>query len=82
MGIKALWERIPTAGLDPLLPDNPLMFWPGPLSGLPLAGASRVAVVTKSALTCSGGKPCCQCLYGILFLDWRTFRPLFETSRL
>ena len=51
MGIKALWDRIPNAGLDPLSPENPLMFWPGPLSGFPLAGASRVAVVTKAANT-------------------------------
>lgn len=51
MGIKTLWDRIPTAGLDPLSPENPLMFWPGPLSGLPLAGTSRVSVVTKAANT-------------------------------
>ena len=51
MGIKALWERVRQPGLDPLLPENPLMFWPGPLSGLPLAGSSRVAVVTKAANT-------------------------------
>ena len=51
LGIKTLWDRIPTAGLDPLSPENPLMFWPGPLSGLPLAGPSRVSVVTKAANT-------------------------------
>lgn len=51
LGIKTLWDRIPTAGLDPLSPENPLMFWPGPLSGLPLAGASRISVVTKAANT-------------------------------
>ena len=46
LGIKTLWDRLPVAGLDPLSPENPLMFWPGPLSGLPLAGPSRVSVVT------------------------------------
>ena len=51
MGIKALWDRITTAGLDPLSPANPLMFWTSPLSGLPIAGASRVSVVTKAANT-------------------------------
>lgn len=51
MGVKALWDRLPTAGIDPLSPANPLMFWTSPLSGLPLAGASRIAVVTKAANT-------------------------------
>lgn len=51
MGIKTLWDRLPSAGVDPLSPANPLMFWPGPLSGLPLAGSSRVSVVTKAANT-------------------------------
>ena len=51
LGIKTLWDRLPVAGLDPLSPENPLMFWPGPLSGLPLAGPSRVSVVTKAANT-------------------------------
>jgi aldehyde:ferredoxin oxidoreductase len=51
MGIKTLWDKIPSAGLDSLSPNNPLIFWPGPLSGLPLAGASRVSVVTKAANT-------------------------------
>lgn len=51
MGIKALWDRIPNAGLDPFSPANPLMFWTSPLSSLPFAGASRVSVVTKSANT-------------------------------
>ncbi|NMC33840.1 MAG: aldehyde ferredoxin oxidoreductase family protein [Veillonellaceae bacterium] len=57
MGIKTLWDRIPGPGLDPLSPENPLMFWPGPLSGFPLAGASRVAVVTKSASTSPAKSP-------------------------
>ena len=51
LGIKTLWDRISTAGMDPLSPDNPLMFWASPISGLPLAGASRLSVVTKAANT-------------------------------
>lgn len=51
LGIKMLWDRLPVAITDALSPANPLMFWPGPLSGLPLAGASRVTVVTKAANT-------------------------------
>ena len=51
LGVKMLWDRLPAAGIDALSPENPLMFWPGPLSGLPLAGPSRVTVVTKAANT-------------------------------
>ena len=51
LGVKTLWDRLPAAGIDALSPKNPLMFWPGPLSGLPLAGPSRVTVVTKAANT-------------------------------
>ena len=51
LGVKALWDRLAAAGIDALSPKNPLMFWPGPLSGLPLAGPSRVTVVTKAANT-------------------------------
>lgn len=51
LGIKTLWDRLPTAGVDPLSPQNILTFWPSPLSGLPLAGPSRVSVVTKAANT-------------------------------
>jgi aldehyde:ferredoxin oxidoreductase len=51
MGIKTLWDRLPNAGVDPLSPANLLTFWPGPLSGLPLAGPSRITVVTKAANT-------------------------------
>ena len=51
LGVKTLWDRLPTAGTDALSLKNPRMFWPGPLSGLPLAGPSRVTVATKAANT-------------------------------
>ena len=51
LGVKTLWDRLPTAGLDPLSPANLLTFWPSPISGLPFAGPSRVTVVTKAANT-------------------------------
>lgn len=51
LGVKTVWDRLPNAGLDPLSPANLLTFWPGPLSGLPFAGPSRVTVVTKAANT-------------------------------
>ena len=52
LGIKFLWDRLKDKpGLDPLSPDNPLMFMPGPLSGFPAPSSSRTCVVTKSPMT-------------------------------
>jgi aldehyde:ferredoxin oxidoreductase len=39
------------AGVDPLGPENKLIFAPGVLAGLPVSGASRAAVGAKSPLT-------------------------------
>lgn len=39
------------AGVDPLGPDNILVFAPGIITGLPISGASRNAVGAKSPLT-------------------------------
>jgi len=56
-----LKERNP-AGVDPLSPDNRLIFATGPANGLPVWGANRYAAFTKSPLTgiyaeaYSGGK--------------------------
>ena len=38
-------------GVDPLGPDNIMVFATCPLNGIPLAGASRFSVATKSPLT-------------------------------
>lgn len=51
LGMKILWDRINEPGLDPLSPDNPLLFMPGPFSGLPIPSSSRLTVVTKSPRT-------------------------------
>lgn len=51
LGMKILWDRINEPGLDPLSPDNPLCFMPGPFSGLPIPSSSRTTVVTKSPRT-------------------------------
>jgi aldehyde:ferredoxin oxidoreductase len=47
---KYLYEETP-AGIDPLSPDNPLIFMTGPLTGTASASASRYSVVAKSPLT-------------------------------
>ncbi|MFB6242712.1 MAG: aldehyde ferredoxin oxidoreductase family protein [Halobaculum sp.] len=49
LGARYLYEEL-DAGTDPLGPDNVLMFFQGPVSGL-LPGQSRYAAVTKSPLT-------------------------------
>ncbi len=51
LGMKILWDRLKKPGVDPLSAENPLMFMPGPFSGLPVPSASRTCVVTKSPIT-------------------------------
>jgi aldehyde:ferredoxin oxidoreductase len=51
LGMKILWNRLKKPGVDPLSPDNPLIFMPGPFSGLPVPSSSRTCVVTKSPMT-------------------------------
>ena len=57
LGMKILWDRLNQATVDALSPENPLMFMPGPFSGLPIPSASRVVVVTKSPCTSPGNAP-------------------------
>jgi aldehyde:ferredoxin oxidoreductase len=51
LGMKILWDRLKQPGVDPLSPENPLMFMPGPLSGFPVPSSSRTCVITKSPRT-------------------------------
>lgn len=53
LGMKILWDRIKKAGIDPLSPENPLLFMPGPFSGLPIPSSSRICVSAKSPRTSS-----------------------------
>ena len=57
LGAKYLWDRVKTPGLDPLSPENPLMFWTGPLTGTAIPGPSRVTVCTKAANTSPVSSP-------------------------
>ena len=57
LGVRLLWDLLPAPGVDPLGPDNPLMFLPGPLSGFPVPSASRTCVVTKSPCTSPAHPP-------------------------
>jgi aldehyde:ferredoxin oxidoreductase len=51
LGMKILWDRLQSPGIDPLSPENPLIFMPGPFSGFPPPASSRTCVVTKSPRT-------------------------------
>jgi len=57
LGMKILWDRLNQTNVDALAPENPLMFMPGPFSGLPIPSASRLVVVTKSPCTSPGNAP-------------------------
>jgi len=48
--IKILWDRI-DPGIDPLAPENLLIFAVGPLTGLPLPSSGKLVVASKSPLT-------------------------------
>jgi aldehyde:ferredoxin oxidoreductase len=49
-GIKCLFDEV-KPGIDPLGPDNKLIFAPGPFTGAGVPCASRMAVTGKSPLT-------------------------------
>jgi aldehyde:ferredoxin oxidoreductase len=51
LGMKLLADRLKKPGVDPLSPQNPVLFMPGPFSGLPIPSASRTCIVTKSPRT-------------------------------
>ena len=51
LGMKLLYDNLPEPGTDPLSPDNPILFMPGPFSGFPIPSSSRTCVVTKSPRT-------------------------------
>lgn len=51
LGVKVLWNHLKKPGVDPLSPENPLIFMIGPFSGFPVPSSSRTCVVTKSPIT-------------------------------
>jgi len=50
LGVYLLLQEM-KPGVDPLSPENMLIFSVSPLTGLPISGQSRVVVTTKSPLT-------------------------------
>ncbi len=57
-GARLLYDRTP-AGIDPLGPENPLIFATGPLNGSVAPQSNRFAVVCKSPLTGGIGNAAC-----------------------
>ncbi|PLX35771.1 MAG: aldehyde ferredoxin oxidoreductase, partial [Hyphomicrobiales bacterium] len=55
IGLRGLGSKYLTEesgpGVDPLAPENPLIFATGPLTGTPVATGGRWGVITKGALT-------------------------------
>ncbi len=50
LAIRLLWDLNPV-GVDPLSPDNHLIFAVGPLTGYPLPSSGKLVVASKSPLT-------------------------------
>ncbi len=50
LGLYLMLQYMPP-GIDPLSPENLLVFSVSPLTGLPISGQSRVVITTKSPLT-------------------------------
>ena len=48
--VKILWDKL-KSGVDPLSPENKLIFAAGPLTGLGLPNSGKLVVAAKSPLT-------------------------------
>ena len=50
LAVKLLWDEL-EAGVDPLSPENELVFAAGPLTGLPSPSAGKLVVESRSTCT-------------------------------
>jgi len=55
LGAKLLFEEL-RPGIDPLGPENKLIFAVGPVTGVPFGGSSRYTIMAKSPLTGGWGE--------------------------
>ncbi len=51
LGMKLLHDYLPHPGVDPMGPDNVLLFMPGLFCGYPIPSSSRMTMVCKSPMT-------------------------------
>ena len=63
MGVKILFDEI-DPNIDPLGPENKLIFATGPLTGTGVPAGGRFIVVSKSPLTGGIANPCCGGYFG------------------
>ncbi len=50
LAVKYLWDELPR-GIDPLSPENKLIFATGPLTGTPTTSSGKLLIAAKSPLT-------------------------------
>ncbi len=88
-GVKFLFDEL-AGGIDPLGPENKLIFAPGPFSGTTVPCASRIAVTAKSPLTNTVG----MCLsgghfpaelkfagYDVLIVEGKAKKPIYVSIK-
>ena len=85
LGAKILYEEL-EPGIDPLGPENKLIFAAGPLTGAPFAGHSRYVVMGKSPLTGGWGESHAAGFFGpelkyagydIIVFEGRSDKPVY-----
>lgn len=84
-GIRLLYDRL-APQVDPLLPENLLIFSSGPLSAVNFLGSTGISVVTKSPLTGlvgdsdlrgTFGRTLKSCGYDVLVIKGKASRPVY-----
>jgi len=84
-GVRMLFDEI-DPGIDPLSPDNKLIFATGPLTGTGVPAGGRFIVVAKSPLTGAIANPCCGGYFGanlkfagydFLVLEGKSLEPVY-----
>jgi aldehyde:ferredoxin oxidoreductase len=71
LGADLLYEFAPP-GIDPLAPENPLIFASAPLVGTPLTTTAKYAVVTKSPLTGFIADSLSSSYFALELRDWES----------
>jgi aldehyde:ferredoxin oxidoreductase len=87
LGVRILFDEIPP-GIDPLGPENKLIFATGPLVGTGVPAGGRFIIVSKSPLTGAIANPCCGGYFGanlkfagydLLIIEGKSPDPVYVT---
>ncbi len=85
MGLRMLFDEL-APGIDPLSPENKLLFATGPLTGAGVPAGGRFIVVSKSPLSGGIANPCCGGYFGahlkysgydLLIVEGRAEEPVY-----